>query len=575
MKDDKKTSILQEALTDYNAIKEAADANAKKRLAEEFPDKFQDLLKEELKNKNKKGYKKIEEPEEDKEDTVMKKDEKETKSVVKEKAGEGKPFTEKSKAVEKVEEAAGEGKPFEDKPKKGFDVASEPVEEDVVIRNTKKEGKPFTDKKSGKIDEEREKDFTGDVETKTPNIGKGEGEKKAFTEKPKNPTSGTPMANLKEEFDITGLDAGSVGGAIEGLDEDDELLSIDEIEREIINMENLGEELDAIAPEEGGSTAYNELVEMRNKLDEIIGSMGLGEQKRHGGRQSIPGREHGGPTTAMIDENDELDEMHAAGATDGAETFGTPSQIAQLHQGNPLIDEEGPITDADVEAVLGAPPAEDEMAVDEHLGISLSSNKKKTATLPGYEYKPESHKQHTRYATQVAGGEVTGIQEAKKKMDALIEENKKLTKKLNESKKYKESMSALVEGYKTALEKYRTQFKEIAIFNTNLAHVNNLLVNEELALTQDDKIRIINEFLKVDTITESQKKYNTILQEMKASKKTLTESVTRKASASVQPSSKQKLDEVVEKTAYVDDKHVQNIKRIIETIENRGKKIIR
>ena len=51
----------------------------------------------------------------------------------------------------------------------------------------------------------------------------------------------------------------------------------------------------------------------------------------------------------------------------------------------------------------------------------------------------------------------------------------------------------------------------MAIFNTNLAHVNNLLVNESLALTQDDKIKIINEFKKVDSIAESQKKYKTFL----------------------------------------------------------------
>jgi hypothetical protein len=162
-----------------------------------------------------------------------------------------------------------------------------------------------------------------------------------------------------------------------------------------------------------------------------------------------------------------------------------------------------------------------------------------------------------------------------KKMGALIEENKKLTKKLNETKKYKESVGTLVEGYKTALEKYRNQLKEMATFNTNLAHVNNLLVNEELALTQDDKIKIINEFKKVDSIASSQKVYKNFLTEMKGSKKTLTESVERKVAASVQPSSKQKLDEVVEKTAYADDKHVQRMKKLIETIENRGKKIIK
>ena len=55
-------------------------------------------------------------------------------------------------------------------------------------------------------------------------------------------------------------------------------------------------------------------------------------------------------------------------------------------------------------------------------------------------------------------------------------------------------MTTLVEQYKAAIEKYRDQLKEMATFNTNLAHVNNLLVNEGLALTQEDKIKIINEF---------------------------------------------------------------------------------
>jgi len=46
MANDKKTSIIKEALTEYNEIREAADANAKKKLAEEFPEKFNNLLKE-------------------------------------------------------------------------------------------------------------------------------------------------------------------------------------------------------------------------------------------------------------------------------------------------------------------------------------------------------------------------------------------------------------------------------------------------------------------------------------------------------------------------------------------------
>jgi uncharacterized protein YciW len=161
--------------------------------------------------------------------------------------------------------------------------------------------------------------------------------------------------------------------------------------------------------------------------------------------------------------------------------------------------------------------------------------------------------------------------ESKKKINGLISENKTLTKKLNEVKEYKKSVGTLLEQYKTALDKYRNQLKEMAVFNTNLAHVNNLLVNESLALTQDDKIKIINEFKKVDTIAESQKRYKNFLTEMKGSKKTLTESVEEKVTTSIQPSSKQKLDEV---TAYKDDKHIQKMRNLIEYVEKRGKRII-
>ncbi|MFW6243187.1 MAG: hypothetical protein ACOC2W_03415, partial [bacterium] len=64
MEKENNTSIIKEALTDYNAIMEAADANAKKKLAEEFPEKFNNLLKEEITNNDKsdkESYKKIDE----------------------------------------------------------------------------------------------------------------------------------------------------------------------------------------------------------------------------------------------------------------------------------------------------------------------------------------------------------------------------------------------------------------------------------------------------------------------------------------------------------------------------------
>jgi len=546
MKDDKNTSIIKEALSDYNSIMEAADANAKKKLAEEFPEKFNNLLKEELQNKNKsakESYKKIDETKESKKidesesnkESVMKNQTKETPKVVKEVAGEGKPFNEKAKNVAKVEE-------------------------DVKITDTVGKGDPFDEKAKGvkKIEEEREKDFMGDVEGQTPNQGKGEAAKgKVFTDKIKTPTSGKPISNISEEFNITELDVNSVGTALENAENNDEIITIDEIENEISQMQGLGEELNNVSSttpsNDNSGSAYDELVNMRKTLDEMIKKLGVDEM--HQGNFPIDKMHQGNYDQKLIDEKP-VDEMHQGNFP-----------IDKMHQGNydnALIDEEGPITDDDIEAVLGG---SGEQSVEEAHGLSYSSRRNMSGrNLPNAEH--------------LSTGELDQapeyVKESKLKIGGLIEENKKLTKKVNETKKFKESVTVLVENYKTALDKYRNQLREMAIFNTNLAHVNNLLVNEELALTQEDKIKIINEFKQVDSIAMSQKKYKTFLTEMKESKKIITENIVEKVSTSIQPSSKQKLDEVVEKTAYANNEHIQKMKRLIEYVEgNRSKKIIK
>ena len=309
--------------------------------------------------------------------------------------------------------------------------------------------------------------------------------------------------------------------------------------------------------------AFNQLVGLKNQLDEILNGMNMEEMHAAGGERygtkSQISRQHADSSphidNKLIDEIG-MDEMHAKG---DEQRFGSHDQVAKLHQGNPLIDEEDDdeISIDDVNSVLGS-----EQPVDETIASNLSNMRHQTAQIPGNEYKPSGAVNKKR----------PEMRESNMKIGSLIEENKKLTKKLNETKKYKQSASTLIEQYKSALEKYRNQLKEMATFNTNLAHVNNLLVNESLALTQEDKIRIINEFKRVDSISESQKKYKTILTEMKGSKKTLTENIENKVSASIQPSSKQKLDEVVEKTAYANNEHLNRMKNVINYVENRGKK---
>jgi len=502
MKDDKKTSILKEALIEFNEIQEVAVANAKKNLAETYPEKFNEFLKEEL-NKNKKtkeSYKKIDENKESKVDNI----EKNKESVMKN----------QTKETKKVVKESDKNQPFEEKPK-GVEV----------------------------VKEEREKDFMGDVENDTPNVAKGKEQEEGDAFEEKITTKKETLANktsIKEEFDITELDMQSVGSALENAEDDDEIITMDEIESEIQGMENLEEELSDMSglprpelqkrgtPENQSGDAFDQLVKMRNQLDEMINSMGNVDKTNNDFDQAS------------------LDEVE--------------------------------ITDADVDAVLGAPEMEeayelygdesnlpDEIEMDESL-TQTHANQKIVGggTIPGKEYK----------SPQTVSRMRIGIQETNKKISGLIKENKRLTKKLNETKKYKQSVTTLVEQYKAAVEKYRNHLKEMATFNTNLAHVNNLLVNESLALTQEDKIKIINEFKKIDTIAESQAKYKAFLTEMKESKKTLTESIEDKVNASVAPSSKQKLEEVKEVTAYENDAHINKMKRLIEYVEKRGSKKI-
>lgn len=516
MEDTKKTSVIKEALLEFNKIQDVAIANAKKRLAEQNPEKFNALLKEEL-NKNKSGkesYKKIDE---NKESVAVDNPNKNKKSDMK-----------NQKETKAVVNEGDTNTPFDKKaPEVGPDV----------------------------VKEERDKDFMGGVEKDTPNINKPLPED-GDTYTDKITTKKDTLANkttVKEEFDITELDASAVGTALENADDDDEVITMDEIEQEISTMN----ELESINtnPKSGSDDgiAFDKLVTMKNQIQEMIET--FSEQKNNGG-QGANKVNDGGPTTGMIDEEEEVDEQKNQG---GKQNF------TGREKGGPttgMIDEEE-ITDADVEAVLGAPAMDEEEEVDENMEHTQTHhNARKTGSQNNTNYGKES-----RLRSAMREGKET-------KISSLIKENKSLTKKLNETKKYKQSVATLVEQYKSALEKYRNQLKEMATFNTNLAHVNNLLVNESLALTQEDKVKIINEFKKVDTIAESQKKYKSFLSEMKESKPTLTESIEDKVSASVAPSSKGKLEEAKEVTAYADNEHVNKMKRLIEYAENRGSKKI-
>lgn len=557
MEKDKKPSIIKEALSDYNSIMEAANANAKKKLVDEFPEKFDKLLKEELnKNKTKKeSYKKLDESEESTNvDEISNNEE----SVMKEK-------------VEETSKVVSKGEPFN----KGVKVS-----EAVKITDTVGDSQPFDKKaKKGEIVEEREKSFMGDIEGDTPNKGEGEAQNgNRFTDKIGNPDVGKPISNLEEEYDITELDMNSVASALDEIEGNDEIITLDEIEDEISSMENLGGELDNTStddetngeeiPIETGDEEANEESPI-NKVKEVIEML-----------QGLVSELGGSSEEEPIEIEEALDASNPEGLKDymrkgmnaeGVDAAKIDALLNGLGQNPELLynvyldyikAEEGndseeqitsfgesTITEEDIQSVIGSTGE-----IEEAHGMAYSSRRNMAGrSLPGSEYLGKGEADQSPAA----------LQEAKTKINGLIAENKKLTKKLNESKKFKESATNLVENYKNALEKYRTQLKEMAIFNTNLAHVNNLLVNEELALTQEDKLIIIKEFKQAKSISESQEKYKNLLSEMKVSKKTISESLETRVSTSIQPSSKQKLDEVVEKTAYANNEHIKKMQKLM------------
>ena len=114
----------------------------------------------------------------------------------------------------------------------------------------------------------------------------------------------------------------------------------------------------------------------------------------------------------------------------------------------------------------------------------------------------------------------------------------------------------------------------MAVFNTNLSNVNNILVNEEFALTTEDKNGIISKFKNIDSITESENQYKSIINDLKKSTKNIIESVEDKVNNNVTgvsavDSEKVLNEQIVEKTAYGKNPHVAKIKELMNYVEKK------
>lgn len=88
--------------------------------------------------------------------------------------------------------------------------------------------------------------------------------------------------------------------------------------------------------------------------------------------------------------------------------------------------------------------------------------------------------------------------------------------RVDELKKENESLKGTIKEYKESFVVLRTQINEVQIFNAKLAYANKLFTNG--GLTNDEKIKIAEEFDKVETIEEAKKLYNKLISESNISK---------------------------------------------------------
>lgn len=247
---------------------------------------------------------------------------------------------------------------------------------------------------------------------------------------------------------------------------------------------------------------------------------------------------------------------------EGNGTFTPTSGVAGTHNPNPkagggafpstAVPSEKPLNKAVTEtngAAVAAP-------VEETHGVGLSSNKlvngNQTPSVDSKDYA----KNKVRLALQKEGNE-----KLQKRINSLVTENFELTKAANKAKNEIKEAQKLTESYKEAIEKYRKQLNEMALVSTNIANVNNILVNESLALSFEDKKKIIGEFNAVKTVDESESTLKKIIKEYSEAKKTIKESVEQKIqNTAIEASSSEEVKKGVEGSTL--NEHVEKLMKL-------------
>lgn len=177
-----------------------------------------------------------------------------------------------------------------------------------------------------------------------------------------------------------------------------------------------------------------------------------------------------------------------------------------------------------------------------------------------------SHVMTHQNAKQV-GSEGNVNRQKEKNLRPGVRSESKLKGDLEKLIKENDELKEINLGFKDALTKYKKQLYEMAVFNANLSHVNNLFV--EHTTNEDEKKEILSKYKTVSTIDESKKLYNdfvTKLNESKSKKKTIEEMANDSRNGD---SGSQKLNESISDTSS--DSGIKAIKYMMNYIEKNRK----
>lgn len=261
------------------------------------------------------------------------------------------------------------------------------------------------------------------------------------------------------------------------------------------------------APVESGLDIESELAQINKKLDALIA-----DEAAEGGEVTAPAAE--GEIEIVDDETASAEtpiETAAAPATDVVKEDGNEVDMEEVvyEIENDIKDTFDSVDELEEIEITGDDLDEIEIIDDEEekideSGLGVGNAVQRQANQHKKFNKGDRHHAPTAPVSQNAINE----SEIKAQDESEIDELKKENESLKETiKEYKDSFIVL-----------RKQINEIQTFNAKLAYANKLFTNG--GLTNAEKIRIAEEFDKVETIEESKKLYNKLLSEFNSTKAT-------------------------------------------------------